>query len=145
MSTTAPRTSSRHAATTTPDRSVLHGVLALAGLSVGGAFISLSSGLSPTFLDAMGPVGRLSIPLPMVAFQIALAGAAGSRRRGLAMTGSGLVALALLAGVVSGFFDGGYGDPRLTAFERAYQAILIGGLGVVGTTATARFLRVARG
>jgi hypothetical protein len=119
-------------------------VLGLAGLSVGGAFVSLSSGLSPTFLEAMGPVGRLSIPLPMVAFQVVMALAAGSRRRRLALAGSGAVALTLLAGVVSGFFDGGYGDPRLSAFERAYQVVLIGGLVGVGAIATARVLRVAR-
>lgn len=143
MSTTAP-TSSRDLTTTTSDRAVLGGVLGLAGLSVGGAFVSLSSGLSPTFLEAMGPVGRLSIPLPMVAFQVVMALAAGSRRRRLALAGSGAVALTLLAGVVSGFFDGGYGDPRLSAFERAYQVVLIGGLVGVGAIATARFLRVAR-
>lgn len=153
MATTAPpaspgrsESSAAHApGTTSPSRAVLHGVLGLAGLSVGGAFISLSNGLSPTFLDAMGPVGRLSIPLPMVACQVVMALAAGSRRRGLAMAGSGLVALGLLAGVVSGFFDGGYGDPRLTGFERGYQAVLIAGLVAVGGIATARFVRVARG
>lgn len=153
MTTTAPSTSSGRTrpsaalapGATTTSRAVLHGVLALAGLSVGGAFISLSSGLSPTFLEAMGPVGRLSIPLPMVACQVVMALAAGSRRRGLAMTGSGLVALGLLAGVVSGFYDGGYGDPRLTGFERGYQVVLIGGLVAVGGIAAARFVRVARG
>lgn len=150
MSTTTPRRSPRPTAATVtaagiaPSRAVLGGVLALAGLSLGGAVVSLSSGLSPTFLDAMGPVGRLSIPLPMLAFQILTGLAAGSRRRGVAMTGSGLVALGLLAGVVSGFFDGGYGDPRLTAFERGYQAVLVGGLITVAAIATARFVRAVR-
>src|SRR4051794_1424024 len=108
-------------ATVVPSRSVLYGVLTLAVLSVTGAVISVASDLSPGLLDAMGPTGRLSIPLPMPVAQIALGFAAGSRGPPLALLGSGLIAIALLAGVVSGFFDGGYGDDRLTTLERGYQ------------------------
>jgi hypothetical protein len=128
----------------TPSRAVLYGILAVAALSVGGAVISVAGDLSPSLLDAMGPHGRLSIPLPMMVAQVVLAFAAGSTRRPVALIGSGLLAAALLAGVVSGFFDGGYADDRLTAFERAYQVTFVGALAVVAVVAAARFWRVLR-
>ena len=127
-----------------PSRAVLYGLLTVAVLSVCGAVISVAGDLSPSLLDAMGPDGRLSIPLPMMAAQVALAVAAGSRRRPVALIGSGLLAVALLAGVVSGFFDGGYADDRLTAFERAYQVMFVGALAVVGVVAATRFWQVLR-
>jgi hypothetical protein len=46
--------------------------------------------------------------------------------------------------VVSGFFDGGYGDDRLTAFERGYQVAFIGALIAVGLVAAARLWQVTR-
>jgi hypothetical protein len=127
-----------------PSRAVLYGVLTLAVLSVAGAVISVAGDLSPNLLDAMGPHGRLSIPLPMMMAQVILAVAAGSRRRPVALIGSGLVAAALLAGVVSGFFDGGYGDDRLTTFERVYQVVFVSALAVVGIVAAMRFWQVLR-
>jgi hypothetical protein len=128
----------------TPSRAVLYGILAVAALSVGGAVISVAGDLSPSLLDAMGPHGRLSIPLPMMVAQVALAFAAGSGRRLVALIGSGLLAAALLAGVVSGFFDGGYADDRLTAFERVYQVTFVSALAVVGAMAARRFWQVLR-
>ena len=127
-----------------PSRSVLYSLLAVAALSVCGAVISVAGELSPSLLDAMGPDGRLSIPLPMMVAQVLLAIAAGSRRRPVALIGSGPLAAALLAGVISGFFDGGYADDRLTAFERAYQVTFIGALAVVGVIAARRFWQVLR-
>lgn len=129
---------------TAPSRSVLYGVLTLACLSLIGAAISVAGDLSPNLLDAMGPEGRLSIPLPMTIFQVAMAFAAGSRRRIVALIGSGLIAIALLAGVISGFFDGGYDDDRLTSLERAYQVTFVAALAVVGIVAATRFWRVLR-
>jgi hypothetical protein len=127
-----------------PNHAVLYGVLTLAALSVIGAIISVASDLSPTLLDAMGPRGRLSIPLPMTIAQIAMALAAVSSRRTAAMIGSGFIAAALFAGVISGFFDGGYADERLTAFERIYQVTFIAALTVVGAIAAMRFLHAMR-
>ena len=128
-----------------PSRAVLYGVLTLAALSVIGALVSVAGDLSPSLLDAMGPDGRLSIPLPMIAVQLALAVAAGSRRRRFALAGSGLLAAALFVSVLSGFFDGGYSDDRLTALERVCQVTLVGALTTVGVVAAVRFWRVLRG
>ena len=130
--------------TVAPSRSVLYSILAVAALSVCGAVISVAGDLSPSLLDAMGPDGRLSIPLPMMLAQVVLAFAAGSTRRPVALIGSGLLAAALFAGVISGFFDGGYADDRLTTFERAYQVTFVAALAVVGFMAARRFWQVRR-
>lgn len=127
-----------------PSRTVLYGVVGLTAVSFGGAMVSLSGGLSRSLLEAMGPSGRLSVPLPMAAFQLATALAAGSRRRQVALTGSGLLLAAQLAALVSGFFDGGYADDRLTRGQRAYQLVLVGALSGVGVLAAARFRRAWR-
>lgn len=120
-------------------RSVRAGVITLAVLSVVGAGISVAGGLSPGWAHAMGPTGRLSIPWPMMLFQLALAVAAGSSRRVVALAGSGGIALALALGVVSGFFDGGYADARMTSVERGYQALFVVALVAVAAIAARRF------
>jgi hypothetical protein len=50
----------------------------------------------------------------------------------------------MLAGVVSGLFDGGYADVRLTAWQRGYQISLVTALTVVGLLAAKRFSRLLR-
>ena len=137
-------TAERRTVALQPSRTVFYGVLALVAISVVGAVISVTGDLSPDMFDAMGPEGRLSIPLPMIAAQISLGYAAGSCNRRVALIGSGLLAVALLASVVSGFFDGGYADDRFTAFERAYQLFLVAALTTVGVLAAARFRRALR-
>lgn len=67
-------TQQRSAPTSAPhDRRVFVSVVALAALSVGGAIISVAGGLSSTIWEAMGPTGRLSIPIPMMLAQLAAA------------------------------------------------------------------------
>ena len=137
-------TAERRAGVVEPSRTVLYGVLALVAISVVGAVISVTGDLSPNLLDAMGPEGRLSIPLPMIVAQISLGYAAGSCRRRVALVGSGLLAVALSLSVISGFFDGGYADDRFSAFERAYQLFLVAALTAVGALAARRFWQVLR-
>ncbi len=129
---------------TAPSRSVLYGVLVLVVLSLVGAAVSVASDLSPDLWDALGPTGRLSIPWPMMLAQVVMAVLAGSTRRPLALLGSGFVTLALLAGAVSGFFDGGYAEDRFTTFERIYQLGFVVAIVVVGVIAATRFVRVLR-
>ncbi|MEV1204840.1 hypothetical protein, partial [Microbispora rosea] len=57
------------------------GVGLLIAMDVAGAIISLSAGLSPTLLDALGPQARLSAPIPMMIAQVLLVVGATRRRR----------------------------------------------------------------
>jgi hypothetical protein len=125
-------------------RTALYAVLVVTAVSFGGAVISVREGLSPTYLDAVGPEGHLSVPLPMTAFQVLTALVAGSGRRPVALVGSGLLGLAVTLAVVSGFFDGGYADDRLDPAERGYQMVLVLSLGVVAVVAASRFIRLWR-
>jgi hypothetical protein len=139
--TVAEETERGHVA---PSRTVLVAVLVVTAVSLVGAVVSVSADLSPTFLDAVGPDGHLSVPLPMTLFQVVMALAAGTRRRPLALLGSGLLALATTVAVASGFFDGGYADDRLEPAQRAYQVVLVLALVAVAVLAAVRFARVWR-
>lgn len=119
-------------------------VVTLTAMSLLGAVVAVTGDLSPDYATALGPEGRLSIPWPMSVAQLLMAAAAASRRRPVALAGSGLVAVALLLGVVSGFFDGGYGDDALTDPQRAFQVIFVLALAVVGVLAALRFRDVLR-
>jgi hypothetical protein len=118
---------------------VFAGVVVLAALSVGGAFISVASGLSSTFWEAMGPTGRLSIPIPMMLAQLTAAWVAGGRRRVPALVTSALLALVEPICIVSGFYDGGYSDPDRSTLEVGYQLVFIAAIAVVGVLAALRF------
>jgi hypothetical protein len=119
-------------------------VVTLTALSLLGAVVAVTGDLSPDYATALGPEGRLSIPWPMSVAQLVMAAAATSRRRPVALAGSGLLAVALLLGVVSGFFDGGYGDDALTGPQRAYQVAFVLALALVGALAALRFRDVLR-
>jgi uncharacterized membrane protein len=119
-------------------------VLAVTAVSLVGGVISVRGDLSSSYVDALGPDGHLSVPLPMTAFQVLTAFAAASRRRGVALVGSGLLTLAVMLAVASGFFDGGYADDRLDAAQRAYQVLLVLSLCVLVVVGAVRFVRVLR-
>jgi hypothetical protein len=125
-------------------RAVLYAVLVSSGVSLGGAALSVHTGLNPTYLDALGPQGFLSVPLPMMLFQVVTALAAGATRQGVAMLGSGLLSVAVSVAVASGFFDGGYADDRLGWAQRAYQMTLVASLSVVAALAVTRMHQVGR-
>ncbi len=126
------------------DRRVLVATVVLAAVSVGGAFVSVAGGLADTLLDAMGPTGRLSIPVPMMLAQLVVAWVASRRRRRPALVASALLTVVAPVCIVSGFFDGGYSDPARTGAHTAYQVLLVTTIGVVGALAARRFTRVLR-
>jgi hypothetical protein len=126
------------------DRSVLVAVLATTAVSLVGAAVSVGGDLSPTYLDALGPDGHLSVPLPMTVFQVVTALLAAGTHRRWALAGSGLLAVAVTVALVSGLFDGGYSDDRLDAGQRAVQVVLVLGLVTVAGLAARRFVRVLR-
>ena len=131
--------------TLTRDLSVLVAVLATTAVSLVGAAVSVAGDLSPTYLDALGPDGHLSVPLPMTAFQLVTAVLAAAPHRRRALAGSGLLAVAVTVALVSGLFDGGYSDDRLDAGQRAVQVVLVVGLVSIAVLAGRRFVRVLRG
>jgi hypothetical protein len=138
-------TERRPAPTAAPrDRRVWVGAVVLACLSVGGAIISVAGGLSSTIWEAMGPTGRLSIPIPMMLAQLVAAWlAAGSRRR-TAIIASAMLALVEPVCVVSGFYDGGYSDPARSPLHVAYQLLFVAAIAVVGVLAALRFISLLR-
>ena len=126
------------------ERSVLLAVGAVTVVSLVGAAVSVAGDLNPTYLDALGSDGHLSVPLPMTAFQVITAVLASGTRRRVVLVASGLLTAAVSVALVSGFFDGGYADDRLTGGQRIVQAVLVGGLVGVGATAGRRLARAAR-
>ncbi len=126
------------------DRSVLVAATVLAAVSIGGGVVSVATGLSPSLAEAMGPTGRLSVPVPMMLVQLVAAGvAAGVRRRPGALAAAFLAVVEVVC-VVSGFFDGGFSDAARTPLHVAYQLLLVAGLTVVGGLAARRWVRLRR-
>ncbi|GAA0990276.1 hypothetical protein GCM10009555_075780 [Acrocarpospora macrocephala] len=112
-------------------------------MDVAGALISLSAGLSPTFLDALGPQARLSAPIPMMIAQAILAFAVSGRRRAVAAPAAVLLMIAGILAFVSGFSDGGYAAD-LTAAQRVFQVALVAGHLVMGVLAGLRLVKLLR-
>jgi hypothetical protein len=120
------------------DISVLAGVGVLTAVSLVGSAVSVATALSPTWWDAVGPRGRLSVPLPMNAALIVLAAAAANGRRPqLARISAWLVVVATTVAVVSGVFDGGYAA-ALTPAQRTVQVTLVLSLVATGYLAARR-------
>lgn len=126
------------------DRTVVAAVLGVTAVSLVGAAVSVASDLNPTYVDALGPDGHLSVPLPMTAFQVVTAVLAGLPHRRRALWGSGLLAAAVTVALVSGAFDGGYTDERLSGGQRVVQGVLVLGLATVAVLAGRRFAKVVR-
>ena len=126
------------------DRRVFVGAVTLAARSVGGAVISVAGGLSSTIWEAMGPTGRLSIPIPMMLAQLAAAWLASGTRRWPALVASALLALVEPICIVSGFYDGGYSDPARSPLHVAYQLLFVAAIAAVGVLAALRFASLLR-
>ena len=122
-------------------------VLAAVGVtfvSLAGSLLAVAGGLSASWWDAVGPTGRLSVPLPMNVALLVLAFAAAGTRRRLALAAASLLALACSAAVVSGFFDGGYAA-AMAPVERLTQVTLVLGLAVLALLAGRRAQRLLHG
>ena len=119
------------AVTTTPEATTLSvprllalamGALLLVDL-VGGLWAALS-GVN-TWADAWGGHALLAAPAPMIAAQVLMTWMAVRGRRRRAAIPAGLLALACLVSVASGFFDGGLGNAALEPGMAAYQVFLL--------------------
>lgn len=115
------------------------GVLVVVDL-VGG-LLAVGTGVN-TWAEAWGPAALLAAPVPMIIAQVALAWLALRLPGRWAALPAGLLALACLVSVVSGFFDGGLANAKLSGWLVAYQALLLTVTGVVGVLAAARAFRV---
>jgi hypothetical protein len=103
---------------------------------VGGLWAALS-GVN-TWGDAWGPHALLAAPLPMIAGQVVTTWLAARGRRRWAAVPAGLLAVACLVSLASGFFDGGLGNTALEPSMAAYQVFLLTVTGVVGVLAAIR-------
>ena len=138
------------AVTTTPEATTLSvaRLLALAMVAlllvdlVGGLWAALS-GVN-TWADAWGGHALLAAPAPMIAAQVLMTWMAVRGRRRRAAIPAGLLALACLVSVASGFFDGGLGNAALEPGMAAYQVLLLTVTGVVGVLAAARAVQLVR-
>lgn len=124
--------------------SVLVGTMALALVSLGGAWLSVDGGLSDDVWQAMGPRGRLSIPVPMMLAQLVAATVAAGRRPRPALVAAVLLAVVEPVCIVSGLFDGGYTDPDRTTPQIAYQVFFVGMIALVGVLAARRVVALRR-
>ena len=109
---------------------------------VGGLWAALS-GVN-TWADAWGGHALLAAPAPMIAAQVLLTWMAVRGRRRRAAIPAGLLALACLVSVASGFFDGGLGNAALEPGMAAYQVLLLAVTGVVGMLAAVRVVQLVR-
>jgi hypothetical protein len=89
------------------DSRLVPAVVAVTVVSLAGSVLAVATGLSADWWQAVGPTGRLSVPLPMNAALVLLGLAAAGHRRRLALAAAALLALACAAAVGSGFFDVG--------------------------------------
>ena len=110
---------------------------------VGGAWAALS-GVN-TWADAWGGDALLAAPAPMVAAQVLMTWLAVRGRRRRAAIPAGLLAVACLVSVASGFFDGGLGNAALQPGMAAFQVVLLAVTGVVGVLAAVRAGQLVRG
>jgi hypothetical protein len=124
-------------------RAVVVIIAILLVMDVAGALISLSAGLSPSFLDALGPQARLSAPIPMMIAQVILALAVSRRRRAVAAPAAVLLMIAGILAFMSGFSDGGYAAD-LTAAQRVFQVALVAGHLTMGVFAGLRLVKLLR-
>ncbi|HEU4329668.1 MAG TPA: hypothetical protein VFR40_01035 [Lapillicoccus sp.] len=128
-------------------RRLLAGTAVLVLTDLVGGVIAVGAGVN-TWAEAWGPAALLAAPAPMIVGQVVLAGVAAglvprvSRR--WAITAAGVLAVACLVSVASGFFDGGLGNSELTGGLVAYQLFLLAVTATVGGLAVARAVVLGR-
>ena len=128
-------------------RRLLAGTAVLVLTDLVGGVIAVGAGVN-TWAEAWGPAALLAAPAPMIVGQVVLADVAAglvprvSRR--WAITAAGVLAVACLVSVASGFFDGGLGNSELTGGLVAYQLFLLAVTATVGGLAVARAVVLGR-
>jgi hypothetical protein len=142
MTTQLTRTTSDVRATTTVPLllTAAMGVLLVVDL-VGGLWAALSGVNS--WGDAWGGHALLAAPLPMIAGQVVTTWLSVRGRSRRAAVPAGLLAVACLVSLASGFFDGGLGNAALEPGMAAFQVFLLTVTGTVGLLAAIRAVQLA--
>jgi hypothetical protein len=142
MTTQLTRTTSDvRAATTVPFLlAAAMGALLVVDL-VGGLWAALSGVNS--WGDAWGGHALLAAPLPMIAGQVVTTWLSVRGRSRRAAVPAGLLAVACLVSLASGFFDGGLGNAALEPGMAAFQVFLLAVTGTVGALAAIRAFHLA--
>lgn len=125
------------------DRALPTAVGVLVVTDLVGGLLAVGTGVN-TWSQAWGSAALLAAPAPMIMAQVALTWLAVRLPGRWQVLPAALLALACLISVVSGFFDGGLANERLSAGLIASQVFLLGVTGVVGVLAAARAARVLR-
>ena len=98
-----------------------------------------------TWGEAWGPQALLAAPVPMIVAQVVLVVLATRWANRGAAVAAGLLAIACLVSVVSGFFDGGLRNEKLSTGLFAFQVGLLAvttAVGVLGAVRAAVVLRM---
>jgi hypothetical protein len=134
---------SRSTRTTKLGRRLVAAVAALVATDLVGGLLSVASGVN-TWGEAWGSKALLAAPVPMILVQVLLAAVAALAAGRRAAVAAGLLSVACLVSVVSGFFDGGIGNDALTPALSAYQVFLLAVTAVVGALAALRSVEALR-
>lgn len=137
MTTQLTRTPTHVRATMTVPRLLIAAMGVLLVVDLGGGLWAALSGVN-SWGDAWGGHALLAAPLPMIVGQVVATWLSVRGRGRTAAVPSGLLAVACLVSLASGFFDGGLGNASLEAGMAAYQAFLLAVTGAVGVLAAIR-------
>ena len=108
-----------------------------------GGLLAVATGVN-TWGEAWGPAALLAAPVPMIVAQVVLVAIATRWANRGAAVAAGLLAVACLVSVVSGFFDGGLRNAELGSGLFAFQLFLLAVTTVVGGSAGAAVPRRPR-
>lgn len=118
-------------------RRLVAGVTALVLVDLVGGVLAVAADVN-TWAEAWGGKALLAAPAPMIAVQLLLTWVAARRPGRATSVAAGVLALACLVSVVSGFFDGGLANDSLDGPLVGFQVFLLTVTAVVGVLALAR-------
>jgi hypothetical protein len=122
---------------TTTSRRLVTAVAALVTVDLAGGLLAVAADVN-TWAEAWGGKALLAAPAPMIAVQLLLTWLAVRRPGRGAAAAAGVLALACLVSVVSGFFDGGLANDSLDGPLVGFQVFLLLVTGTVGVLALTR-------
>jgi hypothetical protein len=137
MTTQLTRTPTDVRASTSVPRLLIAAMGVLLVVDLGGGLWAALSGVN-SWGDAWGGHALLAAPLPMIVGQVVTTWLSVRGRSRTAAVPAGLLAVACLVSLASGFFDGGLGNTSLEPGMAVYQGFLLAVTGMVGVLAAIR-------